>query len=39
MVNAYLRCVDAQEARASMEVIDGMTGYGYSNARGGVMAR
>jgi len=28
MVNAYLRCVDAQEARAVKEGIDGMTGCG-----------
>jgi hypothetical protein len=28
MVNAYLRCVDAQEARAGAEGIDGTTGYG-----------
>ena len=27
-VNAYLRCVDAQEARAGVEGIDGTTGYG-----------
>jgi len=26
--NAYLRCVDAQEARAGAEGIDGTTGYG-----------
>jgi len=26
-MNAYLRCVDAQEARADAEGIDGMTGY------------
>ena len=28
MVNTYLRCVDAQEARAGAEGIDGMTGFG-----------
>jgi hypothetical protein len=28
MVNAYLRCVDAQEARAGAEGINGTTGYG-----------
>jgi len=39
MVNAYLRSVDAQEARAGAEGINRTTGYGYSNARGGVMAR
>jgi len=39
MVNAYLRCVDALEARAGAEGIDGTTGCGYSNARGGVMVR
>jgi len=39
MVNAYLRCVDAQEARAIAEGIDRTTGCGYSNAQGGVMAR
>jgi hypothetical protein len=38
MVNAYLRCVEAQEARAGAEGIDGTTGYGQSNAQGGVMA-
>jgi hypothetical protein len=38
MVNTYLKYVDAQEARAGAEAINGMTGYGYSNARGGVMA-
>jgi len=27
-VNACLRCVDAQEARAGVEGIDGTTGYG-----------
>jgi hypothetical protein len=27
-VNAYLRCVDAQEARAGAEGIDGTTGCG-----------
>jgi len=27
-VNAYLRCVDAQEARAGMEGINGTIGYG-----------
>jgi len=39
MVNAYLSCVDAQEARAGAEGIDGTIGCGYSNAWGGVMAR
>jgi len=39
MVNAYVRCVDAQEARAGAEGTDGTTGYEKSNARGGVMAR
>ena len=39
MVNAYLRCVDAQEARAGAEGIDRTTGCGSSNAWGGVMAR
>jgi hypothetical protein len=39
MVNAYLSCVDAQEARAGAERIDGTTGYGLGNARAGVMAR
>jgi len=39
MVNTYLRCVDAQGARAGPEGIDRMTGCGYSTARGGVMAR
>jgi hypothetical protein len=39
MVNKYIRCVDAQEARAGVEGIDGTTGCGYSNARGGFMAR
>jgi len=38
MVNAYLRCVDAQRARAGAEGIDGMTGCGERNTRGGVMA-
>jgi hypothetical protein len=38
MVNTYLKYVDAQEARAGAEGINGTTGYGYSNARGGVMA-
>jgi hypothetical protein len=28
MVNVYLRCVDALEARAGAEGIDGTTGYG-----------
>jgi len=28
MVNAYLRCVNAQEARAGAEEIDETTGYG-----------
>jgi len=28
IVNAYLKCVDAQEARAGAEGIEGMTGYG-----------
>ena len=28
MLNAYLRCVDAQEARVDAEGIDGTTGYG-----------
>jgi hypothetical protein len=27
-VNAYLRCLDAQDARAGMEEIDRMTGCG-----------
>jgi hypothetical protein len=39
MVKAYLSCVDAQGARTGMEGIDGMTGCGKSNARGGVMVR
>jgi hypothetical protein len=39
MVSTYLRCVDALVARAGAEGIDGTTGYGYSNARGGDMAR
>ena len=39
MVIAYLRSVNAQEARASMEGIDGTTGCAYSNTRGGVMAQ
>ena len=38
-MNAYLRCVDAHEDRAGMEAIGGMTGCGYSNTRGDVMAR
>jgi hypothetical protein len=38
MVNAYLRYVDGQEARADAERIDGMTGCAYSNTRGGVTA-
>jgi hypothetical protein len=37
MVNSYLSWVNAEEARAGMEGIDGKTGYGYSNARGGIM--
>jgi len=37
-VNAYLRCVDAQEARDSAEGIDGTTGCVQSNAQGGVIA-
>ena len=39
MVNAYLRGVDAQEARAGAEEIHGTTVYGQSSARGGVIAR
>jgi len=38
MVNAYLSCVNAKEAKAGTEGIDGTTGCGQSNARGGVMA-
>jgi len=38
MGNAYLECVDAQEAAAGAEDIDGTTGCGESNSRGGVMA-
>jgi hypothetical protein len=38
MVNAYLGCVDAQEASAGAERIDGTTGSGQSNAWGGGMA-
>jgi len=37
MVNAYLRFVDAQEARAGAEGIDRISGCGQSNAWGGVM--
>jgi hypothetical protein len=37
MVNAYLRCVNVQEARAGAEGMDGATGYGYSNTQGGVI--
>jgi hypothetical protein len=37
MVNTYWRCVNAQEARAGVEEIDGTTGNGYTNAWGGVM--
>jgi len=33
MVNAYLRCVDAQEARAGAEGINRTIGCGKSNAR------
>ena len=36
-MNAYLRFVDAQEARAGAEGTDGMAGCGQSNAQGGVM--
>jgi hypothetical protein len=39
MVNAFVRFVDAQEARAVVEGINGETGFGESNVRGGVMAR
>jgi len=39
MVNTYLRCLDAQEARAGVESIDRTTGCGFSNASGGVMVR
>jgi hypothetical protein len=39
MVNAYLRCVDAREARAGAEGINGTTWCEYSTARGGVIAR
>jgi hypothetical protein len=39
MVNAYIRCVDEQEARAGVEEIDGMTGSGENKARGVVMVR
>jgi hypothetical protein len=38
MVNAYLKCVDAQEARAGAEGIDETTGCGYSNVQAGVRA-
>ena len=37
-MNAYLRWVEAPEARAGMQWIDRMTGCELSNARGGVMA-
>ena len=39
MLNAYLSCVDAQEAQAGAEGIDGTTGCGSRNARGDVVAR
>jgi hypothetical protein len=39
MVNPYLRCVDAQEAKAGAKRIDERSECGYSNARGGVVAR
>jgi len=38
MVNTYLRGVDAQEARAGVERIDGKTRCGWSNPQRGVMA-
>jgi len=38
MVNAYLRCVRAQEARAGIDGTDGTTGCWYSNTQGGVVA-
>jgi hypothetical protein len=37
-VNSYLRCRDAQEARAGTEGINSNTGCVYSNALGGDMA-
>jgi hypothetical protein len=37
MVNAYLRCVDAQEARTGEEGTDGTTRCGLTNAQGDVM--
>jgi hypothetical protein len=39
IVNAYLRCVNSQEARGGVEGINRTTGCGQSNARGGVMER
>jgi len=38
-VNAYLRFVDAQEARAGAEGIDGTTWCRQSNTQGDVMVR
>jgi hypothetical protein len=38
-VNAYLRFVDAQEARAGAEGTHGTTWCGESNAQGDVMVR
>jgi len=38
-VNAYLRRVDEQEARASAQGIDETTECGYSKAQRGVVAR
>ena len=38
-MNAYLRFVDAQEARAGTEGTDGTTGCGYSTAQGDFMVR
>jgi len=39
MVNACLRCVNAQQARAGAEGIDRITGSGYTNPWGGGMVR
>jgi hypothetical protein len=37
MVNAYLRCIDEPETRASVEGTDGMTGCGSSNTQRDVL--